>query len=417
MSVAQTAFNILNKTVEDVSKSKFTSAPPTGTNAIHPIETSINWTYSEDGSRGKSPITTELTSMADVVSIMVPLLMTSPIISGNMTELMTLVALMGDAKDHVELYRFTPFKAFFCMHTSKFAAPSTVQDVSSLSGGLSMGLLSRDRLIYGVKESSNGARFSSSNTAEAYGNTEEVMRQLGLKMQGWVYEEGAVIVKCGLYVWTVITLATILVIGGLGIGFGVGNRIKGVDPFNVTTYAWVLAAFLILVCKSARVDNWSWRDFLHRRVQCRSVSELHSVTNIDEQLIMAKLLHDEYNTILTTRGPYNTVFRKKSEHGFSIDRPLDIRTMLLSGLIMFKVITPEGHALVCLDVRRGTSLSVLEHRSLETDKKHLVCRGIDRVSSSIGQDGVKRLRLPLVNSTLRWKTVLGVYTKFDALTV
>jgi hypothetical protein len=69
--------------------------------------------------------------------------------------------------------------------------------------------------------------------------------------------------------------------------------------------------------------DWMWNDFLHRRVRCCSVSELHAVIGINEQLIIAKILHDERgSSVLKIRGPYNSLFLKRSTDGFSIDRPI-----------------------------------------------------------------------------------------------
>lgn len=100
------------------------------------------------------------------------------------------------------------------------------------------------------------------------------------KMQGWVLEEKGVMVKCRTYVSTVMLTCVLLVSGGITVGVTIGDRIPGVDPFNITTYCWVLAAFVVLVAKSVRVHEWPWNDFLHGRVLCKSVSELSSVTGI-----------------------------------------------------------------------------------------------------------------------------------------
>ncbi|KAI5841126.1 hypothetical protein DFP73DRAFT_556872 [Morchella snyderi] len=151
------------------------------------------------------------------------------------------------------------------------------------------------------------------------------------------------------------------------------------DPFSITTYAWVLAAFVILIFQKPSVKSKISRggDFLLRQVKCRSVSELQSVTGINNQLIMAEILHDERRTILNTRGPYFSVIRKMAA-GFSIDRPLTTRTLLLSGLTMLKVMTPQGHALVCLDAQRETDLEAVNHRGIEGKPNYLVCENINR---------------------------------------
>jgi hypothetical protein len=352
-----------------------------------------------------------LYSMEDIITVMVPLAATSPVIVANLNSFRILVTLTGDVDDDVRPYTESKFDAFFRMFTNEFDSTSRRRDVLRLSQAVQSGLFSRSSLI-----SQTGA--SSPNIEkERVGNR---LRQLTEEMDEWVYDESSVIVNCGLYVWSVIAAATTLVLGGLAIGFSVGDRLTGVDPFSITTYAWLLAAFVVLVCKSIQVENWSWRDFLLCRVKCRSVSELQSVTGINDQLIMAKLLHDERGTILNTRGPYNSVFQRKSEDGsgFSIDRPLNTRTLLLSGLTLMKVMTAQGHALVCLDARRGTDLAVVEHRGLDR-KNHLVCENINRPRSHTSKQSrsLQSVRLPLAKSPLRWKKVQGVYNILDAVFV
>ncbi|KAH8807105.1 hypothetical protein F5884DRAFT_788548 [Xylogone sp. PMI_703] len=266
----------------------------------------------------------------------------------------------------------------------------------------------RDKLMHGrlgeiygrtLEEASSEPRLSHEDLYEAYAQANQIMNT-------WIYDEKAVIVKCTLYVWTIITIASILAFGGIAIGFTVQDHIAGVDPFGITTYCWVLAGFIVLISKSVRVDTWSWRDFLRARVQCRSVSELHAVTGIPEPLILAKLLNDEETSILNTRGPFNAAFRRKVDNGFSIDRPITMWTMLLSGLIMVKVSTARGFALICLDVRRGTRFSSVGHSNGLTinPKEHLVCTDMLRQDS----------RLPLKVEGIDWRGLLGIYRKKDA---
>jgi len=405
----------------------------------------IEWTYFEKrdgpspGTRGpenpnldSSDITTGkqelvLCNMEDIITVMVPLAAASPVISANLNSFRNMVALTGDVDDIVRPYAESTFGAFFRMFTNEFDSTTRRLDVLRLSQAVQSGLFSRSSLIGGTESKStptNDQNMVSSRDIQHELNAKQ-LRQLTAEMDEWVYDESSVIVNCGFYVWSVIITAITLVIGGLAIGFALGTRIEGVDPFNITTYAWVLAAFVILVCKSIYVENWPWRDFLLRRVQCRSVSELQGITGINEQLIMAKLLHDEHWTILNTRGPYNSVFQRKSQDGtgFSIDRPLNTRTLLLSGLTLLKVITPEGHALVCLDARRGTDLKVVEHRGLAS-KEHLVCEIIrPQLRTSEESRGIQPLKLSLTKSPLRsqsplrWKGVQGVYNKLDTVFV
>jgi len=235
----------------------------------------------------------------------------------------------------------------------------------------------------------------------------------------WIYTEDAVGVPCGLYVWFVMLGAGILVAGGLVIGLTLKDRLVGVDPFNITVYAWALAAFKVLICKAALMETWSWSDFLHGRVKCRSVSELRAVTGINDQLIIAKLLHDEMDSMLRTRGPFNAIFLRRSEDGsggFSIDVPIHNKTLLLSGLPMIKVETPLGHSLVCLDARRGTELSVVGHREVGKNTENLTCKNFKRLAQEGPPDGKSTRqprKLPLKREKIEWRKVEGIYNVLD----
>src|SRR5690606_17751287 len=111
------------------------------------------------------------------------------------------------------------------------------------------------------------------------------------------------------------------------------DRAKGVDPSNLTALAWAAAGFIMLYFKSRSEENWRWRDFLRGRIVCRSVSEVHSVTGIDTQTLVAILLHLQSRVLLHTRGPFNTLFSRRAEDGFSIDVPLLTSTVVNGGFI------------------------------------------------------------------------------------
>ncbi|KAB2569096.1 hypothetical protein DBV05_g12231 [Lasiodiplodia theobromae] len=416
LNTAHSAFSILNHTVVSLGHEK-------GNGGEH--KTNIEWCYKESAKRsrlssetgdqlelmdlsGHDRQTLSLDSMEEVITVMVPLVMTSPIFVSNFTSFKTMMALTGDVKDIVRPYAEGQFSAFFRMHTSDFGINAARRkDVLGLSQAVNRGLFSRCNLL------------SMPRPNAQQNNAKQLMKlaELTWEMDSWVMDENSVTVNCDLYVWAVIAGAVILAGGGMAVAFSVGNRIQGVDPSNMATYTWVLATFLILVCKSLLVSNWAWNDFLHRRVRCRSVSELHAVTGINEQLIVAKLLHDEGgHSILKVRGPYNSVFLNKSDDGFSIDCPPDLRTLLLSGLTPLKVITPRGYALVCLDGRRGTELAVVEHQGTES-KAHLVCEDFSRMAQRTERRCPHyAIRLPLTRSkNLKWKMVQGIYNVMDAV--
>lgn len=412
LNTADCAFHILEATVRNLKQLRKTGDP---SNAVteRKVKTFIEWKYQVldsdsskcDPDHDRTPLASlELEYMDDIITVMVALAATNPCLLADLTDFRSIMLLSyaGVDEDLARPYRETNFKAFFRLFTDKMEAYTRSEGVMRLSAAFENGTFDRCRLI----DRSNEGH-TPSDVSRKFGKLTQWMEE------EWVVDETSVIVPCTFYVISTAALSLLLAGGGLAIGFTVGNRIKGVDPFNIATYAWVLAAFLILICKSVLVSEWSWSDFLHCRVRCRSVSELEAVTGIRDQLIIAKLLHDESGGgILFTRGPYNSIFRRRSkDSGFSIDRPISTTTMLMSGLTPLKVVTPRGHALVCLDARRGTQLRVVNHMA-EREEEYLVCEDLNRTQKLAmersGEGRCTRLHL-LGSKQMKWKRVMGVY--------
>ncbi|RTE84859.1 hypothetical protein BHE90_000561 [Fusarium euwallaceae] len=174
---------------------------------------------------------------------------------------------------------------------------------------------------------------------------------------------------------------------------------------------WILEekGVMVRLAKNVRVQNWPWNDFLHGRVLCKSISELSSVTGVNEQLILAKLLQDESISVLQTRGPYNKVFNRKSEDGFSIDRPLSTWAMLLGGLIMIVVEFERETGLVCLDLRRGTKCGLIQNMCVYESEggEFIHCPRLPNEQDEEAYEGANRIRLEKGN--LVWLRTLGFY--------
>jgi hypothetical protein len=362
-----------------------TSIPPSWEGTRRPLKTHLRWNDLSDDNIGSSeladgygpPHEVEIRTLAGVVTIMVPLCLVSPILLTDVSALIQNVTNIGAQFNQTD-FPVPPgdpgkFKAFFSLSTD------CQKDVNKRIGhqnasSLSKGLMSREMLLLGQKATdTHGRPFSQIDGSQSRRRHVDLAREMdrsNSEMENWVFEETAVLVSCRIYVWTTMAFATLLAICGVIVGFTVRGRVEAVDPFNITTYCWVLAAFGILVAKSVRVETWPWRDFLHGHVRCRSVTELHSVTHIPVKFILRKLLDAEGTSILDTKGPFNAAFSRRYDTGFSIDRPLTMWTMLLSGLIMVKVDTDQGPALVCLDVNRGTKyVSVGHHDSMRSKNK------------------------------------------------
>ena len=405
---ASTVLQILDSTARHIQTREQRLAASNGIHDPDPqsVGAQITWSYfvdKGDACHFPEETTTHLSrlplrTMNNVVSILIPLIFANPALVNQTSAFLTLTAginaiiLAKDTDDVVLPRNSHRISASFCLDTEEYRAAQRSRGPKaprSLSNSFirQNGLLAGEKVAKIGRTSSfpfaalamkptqnkmpkfaNVATLAASSAAasqeksgeEAFMSVDRIRKRqqeldaASSKMQGWVLEEKGVMVKCRAYVSTVMLICVLLVAGGIAVGVTVGDRIPGVDPFNVTTYCWVLAAFVVLVAKSARVHEWPWNDFLYGRVLCKSVSELSSVTGIHEQLIVAYLLQHEETSFLETRGPFNAVFRRRSEDGFSIDRPLSLWTLLLSGLIMIEGRSLKGLELVCLDLRRGT---------------------------------------------------------------
>ena len=247
----------------------------------------------------------------------------------------------------------------------------------------------------------------------------ETYKLVESRMSEWIIAETTVTLKCYRYVYTILFLCAVLICGAMAVPFSVQNRLKGVDPFNITTFAWLMAGFILVIAKSRYVCEWPWHDFLRGRVVCKSIKEMADVTGIDGQMILTNLLHNERNTALTTKGPYNGMFDRRAEFGsagFSIDVPIQLSTMLASGFVLLKVLSVKGERLICLDVRKGSEWGIgaaMKHHHGE----HLACTDLedeeDKKEVQEKPDGVtggKKI-LRLTRSEFLWTRVLGVYVR------
>ena len=379
------------------------------------------------------PKTINLASMHEVVSVIVPLLMASPKVVEYITDFIYLCAYTAES-DKVSLYDPVRYEASFCLSTREYREAWRQKSTSSVSQ-LSQTILARQglsmykegkpipvqRQTSGLGLPTSEARPASRASAASEENSktsrqhQKEFKRAMLRMDDWVVEENGVRVRCEGYVWSTMIFAAVLVLGGIAAGLTIRDRLDPVDPFNITMFCWVVAAFVVLVAKSLLVAEWPWRDFLRRQVLCRSVSELHSVTGIDDQLILACLIQGESDNCLQTRGPYNSVFRRKTDSadGFSIDHPMGMHTMLLSGLIMIQVSAHYGDILVCLDLRKGTEFNVISQRHSATENREFIAS--DSVVGKDLQEGSNRLRIPLkVTKNIGWGRIVGVYGQSES---
>lgn len=261
------------------------------------------------------------------------------------------------------------------------------------------------------------------------------------EMDAWVISEDSVTIRCQLFVAIILTIAGIVVCGGMTVPFVVGTRIRGVDPFQISTFSWLIAGAIIVLAKSKYVSVWPWHDFLHGRVVCKSVGDVTDVTGISRQMVLMKLLHDERNNDLVTRGPYNGMFKRRAagSGGFSIDESVHLSTMIASGFVIFKVLNEKGEHLICIDVRKGASgkaptrgeddtfLAYLDigKDAIQEDTEDASIRGNENTDTNpdVSHSGPNKQDsrktkdkssekvLKLIRKEFRWTKVLGVYVR------
>ncbi|CZR66268.1 uncharacterized protein PAC_16169 [Phialocephala subalpina] len=431
LNTAHPALCMLDQILSELKKQQ--NAQPSSAGREFEFQTSVEWAYQERNVGGQSSSAggidyfelygsrevLKLRHLADIVTVMVPMIATSPILLADFTSFRTMMALTGGVQDVVSSFQEGQFGAFCRLYTSPYDTEAQKRGILRLSKAFAEQRFSRCKLLTEGKGKWGDKVWGTHTTRSPRNLIQKRLNDCCVDMQDWVVDESSVTVSNKLYVASVMMFALILGGGGLAIGFTLGERIDGVDPFDLASYTWVLAAFVVLIFKSIRVGDWTWSDFLRWRVRCRSVSELASAAGVHEQLVIAKLLHDDCGgSILLTRGPYNSVFRKQidgADSGFSIDRPISAATLMLSGLALLKVVVPRGYAIACLDYRRGTYLTVVEHQRRQ-DKSSLICDDLSRIPADntkrarVGWYMAEPVKLKLTKmDDFKWKRVQGLY--------
>ncbi|KAG7152956.1 hypothetical protein HYQ46_002301 [Verticillium longisporum] len=184
------------------------------------------------------------------------------------------------------------------------------------------------------------------------------------KYNTWVVDENSIVVPYKQYAWSFLGIAATLVIGGLAFGFSIGERIQGVDPFNISVFCWGLAAFMLVLVKAVRVEYWFWHRFLRGEVACRSITEVVSVTGMNPQVLLVILLR------LDDHDP---------QSGYSINVPIKATTAFEGGLIPVVV---QGEQDIGLVLLRGNSWATFNSvKNQQTFENGLHCRDIQHPGS------------------------------------
>ena len=232
------------------------------------------------------------------------------------------------------------------------------------------------------------------------------------EQESWAICENSVRVKTTKYSTVVLIVAIVIILGSLCVPFLVGNKIKGVDPFQFVTFAWLLAGAFLVGAKSRYVEEWPWHDFLRGQIICRSVSELAHASRLKEQTILLYLLQNEFKKPLTFRGAFVGPFSQRSrvesgKDAFNIDVALDHAAALAAGFIVLKVWDKKGSHLLLHDSRRDENYDAdLVYKGFESNQAN---DGENRGSRERqGRQGSEILKLEREHFDYQ---VLGQYVK------
>lgn len=232
------------------------------------------------------------------------------------------------------------------------------------------------------------------------------LQRCHLQIKHWVIFEDSIMVHCRMYSISALTIAFVIIFGTISVPFLVKERIKGVDPFQWVTFAWLVAGAFLIGAKSRYNESWPWHDFIRGQILCQGVKQLAKVSGIDSQTILLYLLHNETKNPVAFRGPYKTIFSKcTSSSGFSIDEPINHSTIVAAGFMVLKVVIDEMSYLLFQDVRDDP---------LDEPKKQLVCEIAQKphkIRSFRRHRDVEILKLERIDVEGKQRFVLGQYAR------
>ncbi|KAH9884177.1 hypothetical protein F4778DRAFT_774767 [Xylariomycetidae sp. FL2044] len=389
--------------------------------------TLINWKWTEINSKnrqlgkGYRTAAIKLGSMHDVINALVPYLTICSDVPDALQDLSNRVFLISDPTDPVRYIRQTAFIATLAIQSSVYmskryelasdgdACPvleSAIARQKALGPGPCDNVDLSSRFMDG-----KGADFELDEHLRMLRTSEKLKAGEALtKIQGWVVDESSIVISNKWYAWGSLAFCGFVVVAGLAVGGTVGQRIPGVDPFNISTFSWVLAGFILIVLKSLRVENWPWSRFFRGEVVCRSISEVHAVTGMDPQTILAILLRLEPRMSLHKRGPFGAIFAKRSGNGFSIDVPMRTSTLLEGGIILVKVQSTVGPALAAIRSHMRSRYSSVSPKDSSRGGQGIVCRDfLDPGTWGMGSNNYPLYTL--TNEELQWYRIVGVFKK------
>ncbi|CZR59475.1 uncharacterized protein PAC_09367 [Phialocephala subalpina] len=402
------------KSLDDVSSDK---------NVTSEDWTLLSWKWTEldpksfEPQPGPCTSSLKLSTMKSAINAFVPYSTVCGSFPSLLQDMSNKVSLISDPTAPVKPVKQNPFLAVFTVRTSAYMAKRFDIFNDNDACGISNSVLARGKAL--ARSATAGMpmmyvdenRAVTDKTLRLHRDAERKrMKKAMNEFQRWIIDETSIVISNKLYAWGFLGGSALLVFGGLAIGLSVGDRITGVDPLGLASYCWIFAGFVLLVAKSLRVENWPWSRFFRGQVVCRSVREVHSVTGMDSQDILAILLRLEPRMNLIKRGPFNAVFSKRGTEGFAIDVPFNTSTLIEGGLILVKVQSVAGDALVGIRSDLWTRYDSVSPKGDNATEDKVVCR--DFLDPGKWTTRAKEFPLyTLSRGDIQWFRVVGLFEK------
>ncbi|CAH0057270.1 unnamed protein product [Clonostachys solani] len=371
----------------------------------------VSSTLYDHATLGESTVgVAKLTTMRDVITALVPFIMSSGEYSNQIAPIIANLQVVIEIGT-LRICEEERFLAALLVRTSNyhFHADSDVTPVST-----SLIVQRRGLAIWPVEHAGLHPQpptkpDDSQMREELRVANEKIASVLKLMTNKWTIDEKAIIIPYRFYCWGSIGFCGFLVLGGLVIGLSVEERIRGVDPFNISVFFWALAGFLMLFLKSIRVHEWQWRDFFLGQVVCRSVSEVVAVSKVDAQVFLSVLLHLEPIMHIEKQGPFEAIFARKDDGGFAIDVPIKTEALNEAGCFFAKVQSKSGRALMCLRLNYGQAYDAVQPQGYSDEGEEAKCRELDR-PWRWGKGDDEAPLYALMTDSLGWSQVFGLHS-------
>jgi len=353
-----------------------------------------------------------LSSLASVVTAFVPYLMICGPFVSHIETFTTTATFVAESTKPIRPFIETRFLATFMVKTSAYEAKKSSfisdPDVYTVS---SCDMAQKKALAEGVMTGTfRGNNVKDKHLRDDREKASKLFEDGMSRLEMWLYDENSITIPYRSYCWGTLAICAILIGGGLAIGLSVQNRIIGVDPFQLASFSWLMAGFIVVFAKSIRVENWPWRDFFKGKVVCRSISEVTAVTGMDTQLLLSLLLRVEPRMNLKKRGAFSTIFTRLAPDGFLIDEPINTAAGMDGGTIFVKVSSSLGPALVSVTARNKSPWNSVSPVGQIEDGAKVICRDL-MVPGSRRTKGETVPMFALCRNSLQWSRVLGVYER------